>query len=48
MLIETTQPKEKLVDHYVSLLVFDGIDEARGIVRIVPSASALGTPSASA
>lgn len=37
VLIETTQPREKLVDQYVSLLVFDGIDEAEGIVRLSPS-----------
>jgi len=44
VLIETTQPAEKLVDHYASLLVFDGIDEARGIVRIAPSRRAMGNP----
>lgn len=44
VLIETAQPAGKLVDHYVSLLVFDGIDEARGIVRIAPSRWALGNP----
>lgn len=37
VLIETTQPREKLADQYVSLLVFDGIDEAEGIVRLSPS-----------
>ncbi|HET8998713.1 MAG TPA: pur operon repressor [bacterium] len=42
VLIETTQPREKLVDHYISLLVFDGIDEAQGIVRIAPSRWAAG------
>ena len=44
VLIETTQPADKLVDHYVSLLVFDGIDEAQGLVRIAPSRWALGQP----
>lgn len=37
VLIETTQPREKLVDEYVSLLTFDGVDEATGTVRIAPS-----------
>jgi HTH-type transcriptional regulator, purine operon repressor len=37
VLIETTQPRDKLVDEYVSLLVFDGIGEAEGIVRLSPS-----------
>jgi purine operon repressor len=37
VLIETAQPREKLIDQYVSLLVFDGIDEAEGIVRLSPS-----------
>ncbi len=44
VLIETTLPKGKLVDHYVSMLVFDGIDESRGIVRIGPSRWATGSP----
>jgi purine operon repressor len=42
VLIETVEPKEKLIDHYVSLLVFHGIDDARGVVRIAPSRWALG------
>jgi purine operon repressor len=42
VLIEATHPREKLVDQYVSLLAFDGIDEAHGIVRIVPSRWARG------
>lgn len=37
VLIETAQPRDKLVDQYVSLLVFDGIDEAEGVVRLSPS-----------
>ena len=44
VLIETAQPKEKLVDEYVSLLVFEGIDEPRGIIRLTPSRWALGQP----
>ena len=37
VLIETSQPREKLVDEYVALLTFDGVDEAAGVVRISPS-----------
>jgi len=37
VLIETAEPREKLVDQYISLLVFDGVDEARGLVRVSPS-----------
>ncbi len=44
ILIETTQPREKLIDRYVSLLIFDGADEARGIVRLSPSRWSLGNP----
>ena len=44
VLIATTLPREKLVDQYISLLMFDGIDEARGIARIAPSPWALGSP----
>jgi HTH-type transcriptional regulator, purine operon repressor len=44
-LIEATQPREKLIDRYVSLLVFDGVDEARGLTRITPSRWALGQTS---
>lgn len=46
VLIETTQPREKLINRYVSLLVFDGVDAARGIVRLSPSPWALGETSA--
>ncbi len=46
VLIATTLPREKLVDQYVSLLVFDGIDEQSGIARVGPSPWALGSPSA--
>lgn len=42
VLIETTQPRDKLIDHYISMLVFDGIDESRGIIRIAPSRWAMG------
>jgi purine operon repressor len=44
VLIATTLPREKLVDQYVSLLLFDGVDEGRGIARIAPSRWALGSP----
>jgi purine operon repressor len=44
VLIEATQPREKLVDQYVSVLAFDGVDEAEGIVRIEPSRWALARP----
>ena len=44
VLIETTQPREKLVDRYVSLLAFDGADEAEGLIRISPSRWASGDP----
>jgi len=44
VLIETAHPSEKLVDEYVSLLVFEGIDEARGAIRLGPSQWALGHP----
>ena len=44
VLIETTQPREKLVDRYVSLLAFDGADEAEGLIRIRPSRWASGDP----
>ena len=37
VLIESAEPREKLVDQYISLLVFDGVDEARGLVRVSPS-----------
>lgn len=42
VLIETTQPREKMVDQYVSLLVFDGVDELKGTVRIAPSGAVAG------
>jgi purine operon repressor len=42
VLIETAQPREKLVDQYVSVLTFDGVDEREGTVRIAPSRWALG------
>lgn len=42
VLIETVQPREKLVDQYVSVLTFDGVDEHEGTVRISPSRWALG------
>jgi purine operon repressor len=42
VLIEAVQPREKLIDQYVSLLVFDGVDEARGLVRVAPSRWASG------
>jgi purine operon repressor len=44
VLIETTQPRDKLVDQYVSLLVFDGADETQGLIRLRPSRWALGDP----
>ena len=37
VLIEASQPREKLVDEYVALLTLDGVDEAAGTVRISPS-----------
>jgi HTH-type transcriptional regulator, purine operon repressor len=37
VLIATSQPRDKLVDEYVALLTFDGVDEAAGTVRIAPS-----------
>jgi purine operon repressor len=49
VLIETSQPHDKLVDEYVALLTFDGVDEAAGAVRITPSRWALrraGRPAA--
>jgi purine operon repressor len=48
VLIETSQPREKLVDEYVALLTFDGVDEAAGVVRINPSRRALHRVSAAA
>ncbi len=45
VLIETTQPREKLVDRYASLLIFDGIDAGRGVVRLSPSRWILGRTS---
>jgi purine operon repressor len=42
VLIDTTQPREKLVEQYVSLLTFDGVDEVRGAIRIAPSRWAQG------
>ena len=42
VLLEAAEPKEKLVDRHVSLLVLDGIDEARGAVHLAPSRWALG------
>lgn len=42
VLIETTQPKDKLVDQYMSLLTFDGVDEAAGLIRVGPSRWAPG------
>lgn len=42
VLIEATQPREKLVDRYVSMLTLDGVDEHEGTVRIAPSRWALG------
>jgi len=42
VLIEAAQPREKLVDQYVSVLTFDGVDEAQGTVRITPSRWAIG------
>jgi purine operon repressor len=44
VLIEATQPEEKLVDQYVSVLAFDGVDDVHGTVRIEPSRWALGQP----
>jgi hypothetical protein len=44
VLIEATQPEEKLVDQYVSVLAFDGVDDGQGTVRIEPSRWALGQP----
>jgi purine operon repressor len=37
VLVEATQPRDKLVEQYISLLVFDGIDEHEKVIRIVPS-----------
>lgn len=37
VLIATSQPRDKLVDEYVALLTFDGVDETAGTVRIAPS-----------
>jgi purine operon repressor len=37
VLIESSQPRDKLVDEYVALLTFDGVDAAAGTVRISPS-----------
>jgi len=42
VLIEATQPRDKLVDGYVSVLTFEGVDENQGTVRIGPSPWALG------
>lgn len=42
VLIEAAQPREKLVEGYVSVLTFDGVDESQGTVRIAPSRWALG------
>jgi len=42
VLIEAAHPQEKLVDQYVSVLTFDGVDEAQGTVRITPSRWAIG------
>jgi len=42
VLIEAAQPREKLIDGYVSVLVFEGVDEREGTVRITPSRWALG------
>jgi len=44
VLIETTHPREKLIDRYVSLLVFDGVDEAKREIRLSPSAWAHAVP----
>ncbi|MHB8733241.1 MAG: pur operon repressor [bacterium] len=48
VLIEANQPREKLVDEYVALLTFDGVDEAAGAVRISPSRRTLRRVSAAA
>ncbi|MDR7433975.1 MAG: pur operon repressor [Armatimonadota bacterium] len=37
VLVETAQPREKLVTRYVSLLVYEGVDEATGEVIVRPS-----------
>jgi purine operon repressor len=42
VLIDTAEPREKLVDQYVSVLTFDGVDERRGIVLIRPSGRVSG------
>ena len=42
VLLEAAEPKEKLVDRHVSLLVLEGIDEDRGAVHLAPSRWALG------
>jgi purine operon repressor len=44
VLIEATQPREKLMDEYAALLAFDGVDEAAGVVRISPSRRTLVRP----
>ncbi len=41
VLIDASQPREKLVDGYASVLTFDGVDEQKGVVRIAPSRWAL-------
>lgn len=46
VLIDTAQPREKLVEEYVSILTFDGVDESRGAIRIAPSRWALGREAA--
>jgi len=47
VLLEAAEPKEKLVDQHVSLLVLEGIDEARGAVHLAPSRWALSPSSRS-
>ncbi len=44
VLIETAQPREKMVERYTSLLVFEGVDEAKGTVRISPSVAVAEPP----
>jgi purine operon repressor len=46
VLIESSEPRDKLVDEYVALLTFDGVDEASGTVRISPSRRTLRRVSA--
>jgi purine operon repressor len=46
VLIESSEPREKLVDEYVALLTFDGVDETPGTVRISPSRRTLRRVSA--